>query len=122
MRGGLSSLARKASWVLLIMAFAPFGSGSCGGPVVKGARLGFLWAMSSEVAKLACIVWLSGYLDRHRSQITDLRRVSPPLLVLGLVCALILKEPIRGTPLLLGATGFCSFSIRRAPIHILGPA
>jgi len=53
------------------------------GPVVKGRGvgipLGFMEYQPSEVAKLACIVVAVGYLDRHRSQITDLRRVSLPL-------------------------------------------
>src|SRR5207302_765944 len=117
---------QKASWVLLIMAFVLLGAVLVVGPVVKGARrwipLGYMNIQPSEVAKLACIVWLCGYLDRHRSQITDLRRgFLPPLLVLGLVCALILKEPDLGTPMLLGATGLLLLFLSGArPIHILG--
>src|ERR1019366_5087448 len=72
--------------------------------------------------KLACIVWMADFLDRHRSQITDLRKgFLPPLVVLGLVCALILKEPDLGTPMLLGVTGlFLLFLSGARTLHIFG--
>src|SRR5258708_39916843 len=94
---------------LLLVAFGLLAAVLVIGPVVKGARrwipLGFMNIQPSEVAKLAIIVWMADYLDRHRSQILDLRRgFLPPLLVLGLLCGLILKEPDLGTPMLLVVT------------------
>jgi cell division protein FtsW len=102
---------QKVALGLLVIAFVLLAAVLVIGPVVKGARrwipLGFMNIQPSEVAKLAIIVWLADYLDRHRSQITDLRKgFLPPLIVLGLLCGLILKEPDLGTPMLLGVTGF----------------
>jgi cell division protein FtsW len=117
---------QKASWALLVVSCALLGAVLVVGPVVKGARrwipLGFMNIQPSEVAKLACIVWLAGYLDRHRSQITDLvNGFLPPLVVLGLVGGLILKEPDLGTPMLLGVTGlFLLFLAGARMSHILG--
>jgi cell division protein FtsW len=80
------------------------------GPVVKGARrwipFGFMNIQPSELAKLATVIWMSDYLDRHRSQIQHLRKgFLPPLMGLAVICALILKEPDLGTPIMLGVTG-----------------
>src|ERR1700687_5687356 len=117
---------QKASVILLVIALALLAAVLVVGPLVKGARrwipLGFMNIQPSEVAKLACIVWLADYLDRHRSQITDFRRgFLPPLLALGLVCGLILKEPDLGTPMLLGVTGLLLLFLSGArSIHILG--
>ncbi len=117
---------QKASWILLGIALALLAAVLIVGPVVKGARrwipFGFMNIQPSEVAKLACMVWLADFLDRHRSQITDLRKgFLPPLVVLGLVCVLILKEPDLGTPMLLVATGlFLLFLAGARPVHLLG--
>jgi len=77
------------------------------GPMIKGARrwihLGPISFQPSEIAKLALILWMSCYLDRHKSQLKDFQKgFLPPLLVMGLVCGLILKEPDLGTPMMLG--------------------
>jgi len=117
---------QKASRVLLIIAFILLAAVLVIGPVVKGARrwipLGFMNIQPSEVAKLAIIVWMADYLDRHRSQIQDLRKgFMPPLIMLGLLCGLILKEPDLGTPMLLGATGLTLMFLGGARfLHILG--
>ena len=117
---------QKASMGLLVIAFALLAAVLVVGPVVKGARrwipLGFMNFQPSEIAKLAIIVWFADFLDRHRSQIHDLRRgFLPPLLVLGFLCLLILKEPDLGTPMLLGVTGLILLFLAGARfLHILG--
>jgi cell division protein FtsW len=78
------------------------------GPVVKGARrwihLGPITFQPSELAKLSLILWVSSFLDRHRSHIDQLQKgYLPPLIVMGLLCGLILKEPDLGTPLMLSS-------------------
>jgi cell division protein FtsW len=96
------------------------------GPVVKGARrwihLGFFTFQPSELAKISLILWVAGFLDRHRSQIKDLQNgYMPPLLVMGLVCGLISREPDLGTPLLLGTV--CLFLLYLAGArlrHLIG--
>jgi cell division protein FtsW len=78
------------------------------GPVVKGARrwihMGPATFQPSELAKLALILWVASFLDRHRSQIPQFRKgFIPPLIAIGIICVLILREPDLGTPLLLSA-------------------
>jgi cell division protein FtsW len=117
---------QKVSLVLLALAFVLLTAVLVVGPVVKGARrwipLGFMNFQPSEIGKLAIIVWMADFLDRHRSQIGDLRRgFLPPLIVLGLVCVVILKEPDLGTPMLLGTTGLVLMFLAGArTLHILG--
>jgi cell division protein FtsW len=115
---------QKLSLGLLVVAFVLLTAVLVIGPVVKGARrwipLGFMNIQPSEVAKLAIIVWLSDYLDRHRSQIRDFQKgFLPPLVILGLLCVLILKEPDLGTPMLLGVTGIVLLFLSGADsVHI----
>jgi cell division protein FtsW len=117
---------QKLSIALLFLAFVLLAAVLVVGPVVKGARrwipLGFMNIQPSEVGKLAIVVWLADFLDRHHSQIQDLRcGFLPPLLVLGLLCGLILKEPDLGTPMLLGATGLIMMFLSGArTLHIVG--
>lgn len=117
---------QKVSMPLLTVAFVLLAAVLVIGPVVKGARrwipLGFMNFQPSEVAKLAIVVWMADFLDRHRSQVKDLRRgFLPPLIVLGLLCGLILKEPDLGTPILLGVTGLVlMFLAGASSLHILG--
>jgi len=117
---------QKVSVGLLSIAFVLLAVVLVIGPVVKGARrwipLGFMNIQPSEVAKLAVIIWLADFLDRHRSQIQDFRKgFMPPLIVLGLLLVLILKEPDLGTPLLLGTTGLILLFLAGArTIHLLG--
>jgi cell division protein FtsW len=117
---------QKASFGFVVVAFILLAAVLVVGPVVKGARrwipLGFMNIQPSEVAKLAIIIWLADFLDRHRSQMKDLRKgFLPPLMMLGLLCGLILKEPDLGTPMLLGVTGLILMFLAGArSLHILG--
>lgn len=117
---------QKISLALLLLAFVLLVLVLVIGPVVKGARrwipLGFMNIQPSEVAKIAIIIWMADFLDRHRSQILDLRKgFLPPLIVLGLMCGLILKEPDLGTPMLLGTTGLILLFLSGASsMHLLG--
>jgi cell division protein FtsW len=95
------------------------------GPVVKGARrwihLGYMSVQPSELAKLALVLWLANYLDRHKSQLRDwVHGFLPPLAVLAAVCALILKEPDLGTPLMLAAMGMMLLFLAGARWYHLG--
>lgn len=95
------------------------------GPMIKGARrwihLGPITFQPSEIAKLALILWLSYYLDRRKSQLKDFRKgFLPPLLVMGLVCGLILKEPDLGTPMMLGIVSLMLLFLAGAKWQHLG--
>src|SRR5262245_4755423 len=69
---------QKISWAMLFVSIALLIAVLVVGPVVKGARrwipLGFMNIQPSEFAKLATIIWLADFCDRHRSQIQDLRK------------------------------------------------
>jgi len=96
------------------------------GRVIKGARrwihLGGVTFQPSELAKIALILWMASYLDRHQSQIKYFSKgLWPALLVLGLVCGLMVVEPDLGTPLMLGSV--CVMMLFLAGVrleHLLG--
>ncbi len=118
---------KYAMW-LLGVSFVLLAAVLVVGPVVKGARrwipLGFMNFQPSEIAKLAIIIWISDFLDRHRSQMADFRRgFMPPMVMLGFTCVLILKEPDLGTPMLLATTGLVMLFLAGARLmHILSLA
>jgi cell division protein FtsW len=116
---------QKLAWPLLLIALVLLIAVLQFGPVIKGAQrwlpLGFMNIQPSEVAKLATIVWLADFLDRRRSAIYDLKKgFLPPMIVLGVVCALILVEPDLGTPILLGTTGLLLLFLAGARTMHLG--
>jgi cell division protein FtsW len=95
------------------------------GRVVKGAKrwiqFGGFTFQPSELAKLALILWLADYLDRHKSQLKDFSKgFLPALLVVGVVCGLILKEPDLGTPMMLCMVGFMLLFIAGARLEHMG--
>ncbi len=80
------------------------------GPLIKGARrwihMGPVSFQPSELAKLALILVLATYLDRHKSQVKDLPRGYVPLMgIIGVVCGLIVLEPDLGSAVLLATVG-----------------
>lgn len=98
------------------------------GPVVKGARrwihLGPITFQPSEFAKLSLILWVSSFLDRHRSQVSQLKKgFLPPLIMMGVICVLMLKEPDLGTPLMLGSVCMMLLYMSGAQLrHMVGTA
>jgi cell division protein FtsW len=80
------------------------------GPVIKGAQrwihIGPINFQPSEMAKLALILVLATYLDRHKSRIKDFFKGFLPLMgVVALVCGLIVLEPDLGSAVLLASVG-----------------
>jgi len=57
----------------------------------------------SEFAKLALLVWLAAYGERHQRQMGTWRGVAVPGLVIGVVLGLVFREPDVGTTVLLAA-------------------
>lgn len=92
------------SVVLLILVFTPF----LGHPI-KGAhrwiwRPGLPHFQSSELAKLALILFLAAYGDHHQRQMSDWKKgLLIPGVVIGVVLMLIFIEPDRGCAILLAA-------------------
>jgi len=77
-------------------------------PVAKTNRwvtLGGIRFQPSELAKISLVLFLAWYLDRRKDKIQEASSLVVPLVVLGLVVLLILKEPDFGTAVLVFALG-----------------
>ncbi|MEO8434739.1 MAG: putative lipid II flippase FtsW [Pyrinomonadaceae bacterium] len=90
--------------VVLLLAVFAF-------PRINGAhrwiRFGGFSVQPSEAAKLALAIFLAYFLEKHAGDETSFwRTLLPCLLVLGVLAALILKEPDLGTALMLGIVCF----------------
>lgn len=75
------------------------------GAEVKGARrwlrIGMVSVQPAEMAKLAVVFYLATYLSRKGDRITEFSYFFPPVLIVGLMAALILAQPDMGTAVLL---------------------
>ncbi|MFA5975579.1 MAG: putative lipid II flippase FtsW [Elusimicrobiota bacterium] len=116
---------QKWCWPLLGIAILSLGAVLAVGPVVKGAQrwihMGPVTFQPSEIAKLALLLWLADYLDRHKSHLKNFRRgFLPPMMVVGAVLGLILKEPDLGTPILLGGVCLMMLFLAGARLTHLG--
>ena len=81
------------------------------GVSVKGARrwlkLGSLTIQPAELVKVGVLLYLAHYLAKKGERIEDFRLgFVPPLLVIGLVIALVLVEPDLGTATVIGLVSF----------------
>ena len=70
------------------------------GAEVKGARrwlrMGTFSLQPAEMAKLAVVFYLATYLSRKGDRITEFAYFFPPILIVGLMAALILAQPDMG--------------------------
>ena len=81
------------------------------GVSVKGARrwlkLGSLTIQPAELIKIGVLLYLAHYLAKKGERIEDFRLgFVPPLIVIGLVIALVLVEPDLGTATVIGLVSF----------------
>lgn len=106
-----SSLWEKASMplllVCLVMLLIVLIPGI--GRIVNGSRrwlaLGPIGIQVSELAKMAMIFYVAGYLVRQRQQISQsIYGFIKPMLVLGLVAVLLLREPDFGATVVIAGT------------------
>jgi len=83
--------------VLLFFVLIPhIGSESYGAR--RWFKLGVFHFQPSELAKLAMIIYTADFLDRKQQVIKSFRKgFLPPLLVMGVLCALTVKQPDLGT-------------------------
>ncbi|MBI3753338.1 MAG: putative lipid II flippase FtsW [Deltaproteobacteria bacterium] len=88
---------------LIILIFLPGIGGEAGG-ARRWIRLGLITFQPSEPAKLAVIIYLSYYLAAKKEKLKSFAvGIVPPMIMSGLITALILKEPDFGTAVSLGA-------------------
>lgn len=85
------------SMVLLALVLVPhLGRESFGAR--RWFKIGFFHFQPSEMAKLAMIIYTADFLARKQSMIQSFKHgFLPPLLVMGFVCALTVKQPDLGT-------------------------
>jgi cell division protein FtsW len=106
--------------LLLIIVLVPaFGS------VSKGARrwirLGVVSIQPAEIAKLVIVFYLAGYLAKKGARIVELTTgFLPPLIVMGLIAALILLQPDFGTVVVMGCVTFGLLFLSGARLAHLG--
>ncbi|MDR4493920.1 MAG: putative lipid II flippase FtsW [Nitrospirales bacterium] len=94
------------------------------GTVVNRARrwlsLGFLSVQPTEMAKLGIVLYLAAYLSNPNRKMTDWRQgLLPPLLVVGVICALIVVEPDLGSTVVIGLVFLSMMYLAGAPIRHL---
>ncbi len=82
---------------LLVMVLIPhIGHESYGAR--RWFKIGVFHFQPSEMAKLAMIIYIADFLDRKQQIIKSFKNgFLPPLLVMGIVCALTVKQPDLGT-------------------------
>jgi len=120
------NLRRLESWApallagasALLVAVVVIGHMSNG--ATRWLRVGFMSLQPTDLARLATVVFLAWWLKRR--PVGDLgfwRGLVPPLVVTGVVAALILKQPNLSSAALLLATGFVMLFLSGAPIRYL---
>jgi cell division protein FtsW len=88
--------------VMLLLVLIP-GIGKASYGARRWFRIGSLYFQPSEFAKLAMLVYVSDFLARKQGQIRNFfSGFLPVLLMLGVVCLLILKQPDLGSTILIG--------------------
>jgi cell division protein FtsW len=105
---------------LLIAVFVP----GVGRKVLGASRwidLGILSFQPSELIKFAMVLFMAKWLADRKGQIADLvKGFLPPLLWLGLVSVLIMKQPDMGTNLAIAGTFFVMLFVAGANLWHLG--
>ena len=85
-------------------------------------RMGLLTLSPIDVARLAAVVFLAFWLKRRPpAELGFVRGVLVPLGIVGVVAALVLKQPNLSSALLLGATGFGMLFLAGARLRHLAP-
>ena len=89
------------TFILLVLVLIPhIGKSSFGAR--RWFKIGFLSFQPSEFAKLTILIYVASFLSRKQNKITDFREgFLPPIMVMGAMCLLILKQPDLGTPVLI---------------------
>lgn len=91
-------------WFLLALVLHPsIGTGGSSHGAIRWIRFGPIGFQPSEMAKPVLILFLANYIAEKHALLRDFRYgFLPPIVVLGVTCALIVVEPDFGTTLFLG--------------------
>jgi cell division protein FtsW len=103
----------------LLLAVLIFGSGGEQG-ATRWLRLSFLSVQPSELAKVCLVIYLASYVATKGDRIKEFRRgLIPPLVVLGLLTLLLLKQPNFGTAAAILVIAFLVLYVGGARMHHL---
>lgn len=94
---------------------------------VKGSTrwlgVGTMSFAPSEIAKIAIVFFLARSISQNPERIKSIKGFASYLAVLGLVAALLLKQPDLGTTIAVAGTAFCMYIVAGARIsHLIGLA
>lgn len=105
--------------VLLLAIFIP-GVGFNYGGATRWVNLQFTLLQSSEVAKLALIIYLATWLERKGTEVNDFRTGLLPFAgIMTVVMGLIMLQPDMGTMSVVAAIGLAMFFTAGAPLQHL---
>jgi len=109
-----------AAGVLLVLVLVPPLAQPING-TRRWLRLGPVSFQPAELAKLALVIYLAGYLTQKRAEIDDFRRgLLQPLAVAAALAVLILVQPDLGNCLTLVAVTFALLYLAGSPVRYLG--
>ena len=108
-----------AAVLLVVVLIPPIGQAING--TRRWIRLGPVSFQPAELAKLALVLYLAAFLARKREALEDFRRgLLPPLLVSGVLAALVLLQPDLGNCVTLVALTFALLFLAGSPVRHLG--
>lgn len=92
-----------SAFIVLILVLIP-GLGKVAGGSRRWLPLGPINFQPSELAKFIIVIYLAAYIDKNKEIMRNFKKgILPPMIVIGLVAALILIEPDLGTAVTLSA-------------------
>lgn len=98
-----------ASFVLLVAVLIP-GIGKTVNGAQRWINLGFTSIQPSEIFKLAMVMFVAHGFSRKKDKVRNFKQgMLPYLVILGLACGLILKQPDLGTAMSLAGTIYVMF-------------
>jgi cell division protein FtsW len=116
----MAGLIFLLSLFLLLLVYLP----GVGRKVLGASRwieLGLLSFQPSELIKFALVLFLANLLAKSRDKIGDwLRGFVPPVLLVGIIAAIIIKQPDLGTALTISLTSFIMLFVAGARLQHLG--
>lgn len=116
------ALGRPAVFVslgLLVAVLVP-GVGIVANGSSRWLGAGPIQVQPSELAKLALVIWLAGYLARNAGTLNRREGLVRPVGITALLGVLILMEPDLGTAVVLGGVALAMIAIAGAPARVLG--
>ena len=105
--------------MLLLVAVLIVGSGRSHG-ASRWLRISFVSVQPSELMKVCLVIFLASYVVSARENMKHFSRgLLPPLVVLGIITALVVKQPNFGTAVALLLIGFFMLYIGGSRVHHL---